>query len=90
MNRSPCHGCATTRVPEILHNLKADPLISKMDLRLVIEATTLSSSDIGGLPGLQQLLKQPNVEINASTIWEEFEQILKQYDQFYDKVTTEH
>ena len=85
INRTPCYGCATTRVSELLQYLKEHPLISKMDLRLVIEATTISSEDIGGTAGLERLLMQPNVEIRASTIWAEMEKLLAPSEQYYDK-----
>jgi hypothetical protein len=90
MNRSPCHGCAETRIPEVLRQFKDDPRIAKMDVRLIIEATTLTSKDLGGIPGLEKLLQQPNVEVRASTIWAEIENVLKQYDQYYDKETKMH
>lgn len=90
MTRTPCYGCATTRVPEALSVLKANPLLANMDIHLSIEATALTSSTLGGLQGLEKLLKQENVEVKSSDFWSVIFDILKPYPQFYDEVTTQH
>lgn len=90
MTRTPCYGCATVRVPEALAALKAHPLTSKLNIKLVIDATALTSNILGGTQGLERLIEQDNVEVKASDLWDQIEQKLKAYPQFYDEVTTQH
>ncbi len=90
MTRTPCAGCASIRVPEAISVLKSDPSLRNLDIRISINASTLSMETIGGSAGLKKLLSQDKVEVRASDLWSVILAKLAEYPSFFDEVKEEH
>jgi hypothetical protein len=78
INRLPCKGCTDARIVEFLNQAKAD--YPDVPIRLTINAAALTKQSSPQMT-LETILtlRAHGVEVNASTVWEQIENKMKQF-----------
>jgi Domain of unknown function (DUF4157) len=71
MSRTPCGGCSESHIDYMLSELKKDPSLANIKIKLTIKASAVEGST--GIEGLRKLLnpeRLDKIEIEGTDIWD--------------------